>query len=234
MGEQPVPTSVRTSAEAARRWTAWTCCWSPTPTGTGSGTGPSRRFRARLVDTVDRVLDLLAVDPGWQFLLDGQAIVVEDYLARAARTPPASSRRRWRAAAWPSGPWYVQPDSLLPAGEAHVRNLLEGRRVAMSVGGCSRVAYTPDSFGHPAQFPALFAGFGLGPFVYWRGNGNELDRLGPIYRWVAPSGDAVTAYHLGRGYFAAACLPDDPEAAAEDLASGARSTGRGSSGRRPS
>ena len=38
-------------------------------------------FRARLVDTVDRVLDLLAADPGWKFLLDGQAIVVEDYLA---------------------------------------------------------------------------------------------------------------------------------------------------------
>ena len=32
------------------------------------------------------------------------------------------------------GPWYVQPDSLLPSGEAHVRNLLEGRRVARSIG----------------------------------------------------------------------------------------------------
>ena len=59
------------------------------------------------------------------------------------------------------GPWYVQPDSLLPSGEAHVRNLLEGRRVGSGVGPVSTVAYTPDSFGHPAQFPQLFAGFGL-------------------------------------------------------------------------
>ncbi len=111
----------------------------------------------------------------------------------------------------------VQPDSLLPSGESHVRNLLEGRRVARAAGACSEVAYTPDSFGHPAQLPAIFAGFGLGPFVYWRGNGNEIDELGPVYRWVAPSGDAVTAYHLGRGYFAAAYLPRDPEEAVDGL-----------------
>ena len=97
------------------------------------------------------------------------------------------------------GPWYVQPDSLLPTGESHVRNLLEGRHVAESIGACSTVAYVPDSFGHPAQFPQLFAGFGLGPMVYWRGNGNELDRLGPVYQWVAPDGHAVLAYQLRQG-----------------------------------
>ena len=78
------------------------------------------------------------------------------------------------------GPWYVQPDSLLPSGESHVRNLLESAgAVATALGPCSRVAYVPDSFGHPAQLPQLFAGFGLGPFVYWRGNGDEIDALGP-------------------------------------------------------
>jgi mannosylglycerate hydrolase len=37
-------------------------------------------FRARLVDTIDRVLELLAADDGFRFLLDGQTIVLEDYL----------------------------------------------------------------------------------------------------------------------------------------------------------
>ncbi|HVM65269.1 MAG TPA: glycosyl hydrolase-related protein [Acidimicrobiales bacterium] len=173
-------------------------------------------FRARLVDTVDRVLDLLAVDPGWRYLLDGQAIVVEDYLAvrpgREAELRAAVAQGRLAV-----GPWYVQPDSLLPGGETHVRNLLEGRRVALSVGACSQVAYTPDSFGHPAQFPQLFAGFGLGPFVYWRGNGNELDTLGHLYRWRAPDGTTIGAYHLERGYFSAAGLSPDAEEAADAL-----------------
>ncbi|HZQ83321.1 MAG TPA: glycosyl hydrolase-related protein [Acidimicrobiales bacterium] len=175
-------------------------------------------FRARLVDTVDRVLDLLAVDPGWKYLLDGQAIVVEDYLAvrpgREAEVRAAVAEGRLAL-----GPWYVQPDSLLPGGETHVRNLLEGRRVALGMGACSEVAYTPDSFGHPAQFPQLFAGFGLGPFVYWRGNGSELDRLGHLYRWQAPDGTTVAAYHLERGYFSAAGLAPDAEEAADALVS---------------
>lgn len=174
-------------------------------------------FRARLVDAVDRVLDQLDEDPGWSFLLDGQTIVVEDYLAVR---PDARDRLVAAVAAGRLGvgPWYVQPDSLLPSGEAHVRNLLEGRRVAATLGGCSTVAYAPDSFGHPAQFPQLFAGFGLAPFVYWRGNGNEVDALGPVYRWVAPDGSAVVAYVLLQGYFSAALVPADPDEAAAALA----------------
>lgn len=174
-------------------------------------------FRARLVDTVDGVLDQLDRDPGWRFLLDGQAIVAEDYLA----VRPDRQRRLEAAVASGRlglGPWYVQPDSLLPSGESHVRNLLEGRRVAESLGGCSRVAYTPDSFGHPAQFPLIFAGFGLGPFVYWRGNGDELDHLGPVYRWEAPDGSPVVAFVLTRGYFSGAGLSADPFEAADELA----------------
>jgi alpha-mannosidase len=173
-------------------------------------------FRARLVDTVDTVLDLLDRDPGWSFVLDGQTIVIEDYLAvrpeQADRL--AAACRSGRLAI---GPWYVQPDSLLPGGETHVRNLLEGRRVGEQYGPVSRVAYTPDSFGHPSQFPQLFAGFGLDGFLYWRGNGDELDALPPVYRWVAPDGTSVVACHLTEGYFAAANLPDDVAGAVKRL-----------------
>lgn len=165
-------------------------------------------FRARLVDTVDRVLDLLAADDGWAFLLDGQAVVLEDYAE--VRPQRVEELRTWcRAGRLAIGPWYVQPDSLLPSGETHVRNLLEGRRAGSAFGPVSTVAYTPDSFGHPAQFPQLFAGFGLDPFVYWRGNGDELDELPPVYAWAAPDGSTMRAVHLAAGYFAAAYLPAD-------------------------
>src|SRR5262249_49895270 len=148
---------------------------------------PFEAFRARLVDAIDRVLDLLEEDPGYRFLLDGQGIVIEDYLAiRPGRREALERGVRERRLA--VGPWYVQPDALLPSGEAHVRNLLLGRAVAGALGPVSKVAYVPDSFGHPAQMPQVFAGFGLGVFVYWRGNGDELDRLGEAYRWIAPDG----------------------------------------------
>jgi hypothetical protein len=173
-------------------------------------------FRARLVDAVDRVLDLLGEDPGWRFVLDGQSIVVEDYLdvRPGRRDELVAACRNGRLGI---GPWYVQPDSLLPGGEAHVRNLLEGRLVATEFGAVSSVAYTPDSFGHPAQFPQLFAGFGLQAFVYWRGNGSEIDALGPTYVWEAPDGSAIPAHLLAKGYFCASALPTDVDDAVARL-----------------
>ena len=109
-------------------------------------------FRARLVDAIDQVLDLAGDETGFRFLLDGQTVVLDDYL-----TVRPGRRRELldyisdgRLAI---GPWFVQPDSLLPSGESHVRNLLEGRRAGLEYGALSKVAYVPDSFGHPAQFP---------------------------------------------------------------------------------
>lgn len=165
-------------------------------------------FRARLIDTIDRVLDLLAADPGYKFLLDGQSIVLEDYL-EIRPTRRDDLKRAAGTGRVAIGPWYVQPDSLMPSGEAHVRNLLEGRRVAAQIGPVSSIAYTPDSFGHPGQFPQLFKGFGLSAFVYWRGNGNEIDSLPAEYEWTAPDGSSIVACHLFKGYGNVSALPRD-------------------------
>ncbi|MEE9413753.1 MAG: glycosyl hydrolase-related protein [Acidimicrobiales bacterium] len=178
-------------------------------------------FRARLVDAIDQVLDLAGDETGFRFLLDGQTVVLDDYL-----TVRPGRRRELldyisdgRLAI---GPWFVQPDSLLPSGESHVRNLLEGRRAGLEYGALSKVAYVPDSFGHPAQFPQLFAGFGLTGFVHWRGNGDELDELGPRWLWLSPDGTTMPVLHLTDGYFAASRPPDDHDEAVEGLAKLAR------------
>ena len=186
-------------------------------------------YRARLVDAVDRVLDLLASDPGYHFLLDGQTVLLEDYLAiRPERHDELA--RALCAGRLGAGPWYVQPDSLLPSGESHVRNLLFGRRVGEALGPVSRVGYVPDSFGHPAQLPQILAGFGIATFVHWRGDGSAIDALGATYRWEAPDGSAVEATLLREGYFNAACLPGDPDEAAEGLAALAARLGDGHGG----
>jgi len=178
-------------------------------------------YRGRLVDAVDRVLDLAAADPAYRFVLDGQAVLLEDYLAvRPARREALARGLRDRQLA--AGPWYVQPDVLLPSGEALVRNLLLGRAVVGALGPVARTGYVPDSFGHPAQLPQLLAGFGIERFVHWRGSGNEIDRLGGRYRWIAPDGGAVDAVLLPEGYFNAACLPVDADEAAHGVAVTAR------------
>ena len=76
---------------------------------------PLERFRQRLVALIDELID----DPpraGESFLLDGQAIVLEDYLStrpeRGLALAQLLAEGRLEA-----GPWYVLADELIPDGE---------------------------------------------------------------------------------------------------------------------
>src|SRR5690348_7534216 len=156
---------------------------------------PSGRFRQRLVSLIDEVLD----DPpasGDSFLLDGQAVVLEDYLAvRPERHGELAARLR--EGVIEAGPWYVLADELIPSGEALVRNLLLGRRVLRRLRAPSPpVLYSPDSFGHPAALPTIAAGFGLPVTILWRGFGGRRWPASDTVRWLSASGESVILYHL--------------------------------------
>ena len=170
---------------------------------------PVERFRQRLVALVDELID----DPPEaeeSFLLDGQAIVLDDYVRvrpdRARAIGELLRERRLEA-----GPWYVLADELIPSGEALVRNLLAGRRTLARFGASAPpVLYCPDSFGHPAALPSIAAGFGLGVVVLWRGYGSRRFPPGDTAWWTAPGGERVLLYHLSRsGYELASNLPVD-------------------------
>src|SRR5690606_37635803 len=129
--------------------------------------------RQRLVPLIDDLLVQLRHDDDLTFLLDGQAIVLEDYLDVRPEMTDAV-RRMLAAGRIEAGPWYVLADELIPPGELLIRNLLAGRRVLRRLGAkVVRVLYSPDSFGHPEKLPALAEGFGFPVAVVWRGFGGE-------------------------------------------------------------
>jgi len=175
-------------------------------------------YRLRLVDLVDRVLERMDADARFRhFHLDGQTIVLEDYLEVR---PEQESRVRARIAEGRLlvGPWYVMPDMHLVSGEALVRNLTLGHRIAESFGGVMKAGYTPDPFGHVAQMPQILRGFGLADAILWRGFGGERAE----YRWEGLDGSSVLLLHLPReGYCNAMRLPllsaADRERAAREL-----------------
>ena len=150
-----------------------------------------RAFRAVFADLEAGRLD--------HFVLDGQAILLDDYLAVRP-----GERKRIRdlvlAGRLAVGPWYILPDEFLVSGEATVRNLILGHRAASDLGGVQKVGYMPDSFGHVAQVPQLLRGVGIDSFIYTRGNGDEIDRLGWEFAWRAPDGSEVLAINQVRGY----------------------------------
>jgi alpha-mannosidase len=172
----------------------------------------SAEFLPRLVAAIDDLVRRLRRDPDFRcFLLDGQTVLVEDYLrVRPERAPVIAELVA--AGRIQVGPWYVLADELVPSGESLVRNLLVGSADAARLGGRLDVLYSPDAFGHPAAWPALAAEFGIPFGVLWRGLGGEPGQEGDLYRWRDRAGHEVRLYHLPpEGYEVGAALPTDPE-----------------------
>jgi hypothetical protein len=173
-------------------------------------------FRLRLVGLLDRLLELLERDPAFaHFTLDGQTIVLEDYLEVR---PGAEARLRAlaRAGRLLVGPWYVLPDEWLVSGEALIRNLRLGLQQASRFGGAMRLGYVPDQFGHVGQLPQIFAGFGFETAALWRGVGDDVDET--VFWWEAPDGTRIFTAHLLHGYSNGVHLPRDAPALARRLA----------------
>ena len=167
---------------------------------------PLEDFRIRLAHVVDELIEVLEARPDLRFTLDGQAVVIEDYLEIR---PEMEDRLRALLSSGrvETGPSYVLPDEFLVGAEPLVRNLLHGRAVCERYGAApAPVGYLPDSFGHPAQLPQVLRGFGLDTFVFSRGLGDERERLGGRFRWLAPDGSEVLALPQPVDYAAAASL----------------------------
>jgi hypothetical protein len=174
---------------------------------------PFEVFRLRLGSVVDGVLDTLERDPSFtSFTLDGQAIVLEDYLeVRPENERPLQALLD--AGRLEVGPSYVLPDEILVGGESLVRNLLLGRRVCRRFGvEPSDAGYLPDSFGHPAQLPQILAGFGIRTFLFSRGMGDEIDDVGVVFRWRAGPAEVIACQMLPHyDNFARVTWHDDAE-----------------------
>ncbi len=167
-----------------------------------------QQFRLRLVHLVDGLLSEMETSQQFRFfMLDGQAIVLEDYLQMRPEREE-TIRSLVRSGRLIIGPWYILPDEFLVSPEATIRNLLEGEQVCRRFGPKMRVGYIPDPFGHIGQMPQILRGFGIQTAAFRRGLADEPVELW----WEAPDGSRVFTAYLRDGYDNAAGLPtSDPE-----------------------
>ena len=154
---------------------------------------PFQEFRRWLVELVDELMDLMEKDPEYRcFHLDGQTVVLEDYLEiRPERREELL--RLLRGGRLLAGPWYNLPDEWLISGESFIRNLARGLRVCRELDvPALDFAYTPDQFGHVAALPMIMRGFGFSAGICWRGTQDET--FPAHFAWVGPDGGRM-AYH---------------------------------------
>jgi alpha-mannosidase len=130
---------------------------------------PYEKHHVRLVKLIDTLLDKL--DEGSEFksfFLDGQTIILEDYL----QVRPENKERLQRHITDGRlliGPWYILQDAFLTSGEANVRNMQIGYQDAKRYGEPSKIGYFPDTFGLVGQTPQLMLQSGITNAFFGRG-----------------------------------------------------------------
>ena len=157
---------------------------------------PFREYQHRLLKVVDKVLDALEANALPCFTLDGQTVLLEDYLAFRPQNRPRIEAlvRQERLSI---GPWYVMPDEFLVSGESLIRNLEFGLQLSREFGETTFTGYLPDTFGHSADIPMILSHLGIHSAIVWRG----VSPMAPLFYWESASGDSVLTYHLTEGYF---------------------------------
>ena len=157
---------------------------------------PIWKNRVLLIEFMEELLTTLDTDPDYSsFVLDGQVAPIEDYLEVAPHDRERVMKHisTGRIAI---GPWYTLPDLYPLDGECLVRNLLTGTRVCKKYGEPMMIGYTSFGWGQTAQFPQIYAGFGI-DFIICAKRVSQERAPDSEFMWEAPDGTRVLTTRLG-------------------------------------
>lgn len=168
---------------------------------------------------MDKLIEVLENDEGFKsFHLDGQVIVLDDYLtvrpSMRARVEKLIADGKLKI-----GPFYILQDDYLLSGEANVRNTLVGLRECAKYGKPTMIGYFPDTFGNIGQMPQILRGFDIDNAFMGRGTMisspeklGTSDRYFSEFKWVAPDGSEVITEQFILWYSNGMELPEEVEA----------------------
>lgn len=95
-----------------------------------------------------------------------------------------------------TGGWFLEPDCILPCGEAFVRQGLYAQRYLLDrFGKLCTIGSNVDSFGHNHVLPQILKKSGMDSYVFMR---PRLDT--PVFVWESDDGSRVNAISLPAEY----------------------------------
>ncbi|GGH80065.1 alpha-mannosidase/octanoyl-[GcvH]:protein N-octanoyltransferase [Pullulanibacillus pueri] len=130
---------------------------------------PYEQHHMRLVQLMDDLLELFEKDPEFNsFHLDGQTIILDDYLQ--VRPEKREAVQKYiHEGKLKIGPFYILQDDFLISSESNVRNMLIGHKESLKWGSPVKIGYFPDTFGNMGQAPQLMQQAGIEAATFGRG-----------------------------------------------------------------
>lgn len=153
--------------------------------------------RIMLVNMIDDLIRIMENDPEYKyFTLDGQAIILHDYLEVKPQRKE-KLKKLIQDGRILIGPWYSLVDCYSVIPESIIRNLLIGYRVCGEFSKPMKVGYSIFSFGQIAQLPQIYAGFGINDIMFYKSASREIIPQSEFI-WTAPDGSEAFATRLGK------------------------------------
>src|SRR5271157_2645872 len=177
---------------------------------------PFQKFRHKLVKLIDTCLGI--DNPGYFFMLDGQTVVLEDYLEIKPENKDVlmAAIREGRIGA---GPWYLLPDEWLAGAESFIRNLERAFYIGQKFDiPLMPIGYLPDCFGHTRAIPQILADLtNFKAAVVWRGVPPSVKTMPFTWKSHESSTASIPGIYLPEGYGNAANIADDFNAFTEQV-----------------
>lgn len=185
---------------------------------------PYEQHHMRLVELMDDLLELFETDPSFKsFHLDGQTIILDDYL-QVRPEKRGAVQKAIDEGKLQIGPFYILQDDFLISSESNTRNMLIGMEESKKWGTPVALGYFPDTFGNMGQTPQMMLQAGLKSAAYGRGVkpigfDNEVledDHFTSQYSemlWEGPDGSKIFGLLFANWYSNGNEIPVDEEEA---------------------
>ena len=154
----------------------------------------------------DRLFAMFEKEEQYQFVLDGQMLILDDYfeelkkLNRPVYVYKDKIRKYAQQGRLHLGPYYLQPDWQLISGESLVRNLVTGLEKAREYGNPMATGWLLDNFGQISQTAQIHKEAGIRGLYVWRGVEMDPNNVQSEFVWEAPDGTRLPCVYLLNSY----------------------------------
>ncbi len=159
-----------------------------------------------LVPFFDQLISMFEKEEEYQFVLDGQMSMIDDYYEELAKQGKPIYLYRNKIKKFVEqgrlfiGPYYLQPDWQLLSEESLVRNLLIGNKKAQEYGRRMNVGWLLDNFGQISQTSQIHCEAEIEGLYVWRGVEMDPYNLKSEFVWESPDGSKLPSVYLLNSY----------------------------------